>query len=115
VDISLADFEGGVRNLVNDTEQAYWELSFAWRNLETANTALNSARQTWQKIHVLFEVGTKGGEAKEEAQGTAEARSAAKKGLPPLETRGGSGEVTSCVGLFTSLQLYQIVLFFFFT
>jgi outer membrane protein TolC len=68
VDISLADFEGGVRNLVNDTEQAYWELSFAWRNLETANTALNSARQTWQKIHVLFEVGTRGGEAKEEAQ-----------------------------------------------
>ncbi|MEX0978607.1 MAG: TolC family protein, partial [Pirellulales bacterium] len=68
VDISLADFEGGVRNLVNDTEQAYWEVSFAWRNLETANTALNSARQTWQKIHVLFEVGTRGGEAKEEAQ-----------------------------------------------
>ena len=54
-------------------------------------------------------------QAKEEAQGTAEARSAAKKGLPPLETRGGSGEVTSCVGLFTRLQLYQIVLFFFIT
>jgi outer membrane protein TolC len=68
VDISLADFEGGVRDLVNDTEQAYWELSFAWRNLETANTALNSARQTWQKIHVLFTVGGRGGEAKEEAQ-----------------------------------------------
>src|SRR5262249_790488 len=45
VDISLADFEAGVRDLVNETEQAYWELSFAWRNLETANTALNSARQ----------------------------------------------------------------------
>lgn len=68
VDISLAEFEGGVRNLVNDTEQAYWELAFAWRNLETANTALNSARQTWQKIKVLYDIGTKGGEAKEEAQ-----------------------------------------------
>jgi outer membrane protein TolC len=68
VDISLADFEGGVRDLVNDTEQAYWELSFAWRNLETANTALNSARQTWQKIHVLYRIGSRGGEAKEEAQ-----------------------------------------------
>ncbi len=68
VDISLADFEAGVRNLVSDTEQAYWELSFAWRNLETSNTALASARQTWKKIYLLYTVGTKGGEAKEEAQ-----------------------------------------------
>ena len=68
VDISLADFEAGVRNLVSDTEQAYWELAFAWRNLETSNTALNSARQTWKKIHLLYIVGTRGGEAKEEAQ-----------------------------------------------
>lgn len=68
VDISLADFEGGVRNLVSDTENAYWELAFAWRNLETSNTALNSARQTWQKIHTLYVAGTKGGEANQEAQ-----------------------------------------------
>jgi outer membrane protein TolC len=68
VDISLADFEAGVRNLVNETEQAYWELAFAWRNLETSSTALNSAQQTWKKINLLYTVGTKGGEAKEEAQ-----------------------------------------------
>ncbi|HEY2893164.1 MAG TPA: TolC family protein [Pirellulales bacterium] len=68
VDISLADFEAGVRNLVNDTEQSYWELAFAWRNLETSQTALESARQTWKKIHLLYIVGTRGGEAKEEAQ-----------------------------------------------
>ncbi len=68
VDIALADFEGGVRDLVNDTEQAYWELSFAWRNLETANTALNSARQTWQKIYALYRTGSRGGEANQEAQ-----------------------------------------------
>ena len=68
VDISLADFEAGIRNLVSDTENAYWELAFAWRNLETSKTALSSARQTWKKIHLLYIVGTKGGEAKEEAQ-----------------------------------------------
>ncbi|MBI3837100.1 MAG: TolC family protein [Planctomycetia bacterium] len=68
VDVSLAEFEIGVRNLVNDTESAYWELAFAWRNLETSNTALNSAKQTWKKIHLLYVVGSKGGEAKEEAQ-----------------------------------------------
>ncbi len=68
VDISLADFEGAVRDLVNETEQAYWELSFAWRNLETANTALNSARQTWEKVYALFRSGSRGGEANAEAQ-----------------------------------------------
>ncbi len=67
VDIALADFEGGVRNIINDTEQAYWELSFAYRNLETANTALNSARQTWQKIYALYRTGSRGGEANAEA------------------------------------------------
>ncbi len=68
VDIALADFEGGVRNLVNDTEQAYWELSFALRNLETSNTALHSARQTWEKIYALYRTGSRGGEANTEAQ-----------------------------------------------
>ncbi len=68
VDISLADFEAGVRNLISDVEQAYWELSFAWRNLETSNTALSSARETWKKTYLLYQVGTKGGEAAQEAQ-----------------------------------------------
>ncbi len=68
VDISLADFEDGVRRLVSDVENAYWELSFAWRNLETSNTALASARQTWKKTYLLYQVGTKGGEAAQEAQ-----------------------------------------------
>jgi outer membrane protein TolC len=68
VDIGMADFEAGIRNLVSDTENAYWELAFAWRNLETSNTALNSARQTWKRIHELYVVGTKGGEASQEAQ-----------------------------------------------
>ncbi|MGD9722135.1 MAG: TolC family protein [Pirellulales bacterium] len=68
VDVSLADFEGGVRNLVSDVENAYWELSFAWRNLETSNTALASAKQTWKKTFLLYQVGTQGGEAAQEAQ-----------------------------------------------
>ena len=72
VDISLADFEGGVRGLVSDTENAYWELCFAYRNLETSNTALDSARQTWRKIHALWREGSKGGSAAELAQSQAQ-------------------------------------------
>jgi len=67
-DISLADFEAGVRNLVNDVEDAYWELYFAYRNLEASKSGRASALQTWKKIHALFEVGGKGGEAEKEAQ-----------------------------------------------
>ena len=35
-DIALADFEASVRNLVSDVEVAYWELYFAYRNLDAA-------------------------------------------------------------------------------
>ena len=35
-DIALATFEASVRNLVSDVETAYWELYFAYRNLDSA-------------------------------------------------------------------------------
>ena len=72
VDLSLAEFEVSVRNLVYETENAYWELAFAWRNLETSNTALKGARQIWKKIHQLYIAGTKDGEANQEAQARAQ-------------------------------------------
>ena len=34
IDIALVDFEIGVRNLVSDVENAYWELYFAYRDLD---------------------------------------------------------------------------------
>ncbi|HEX4143926.1 MAG TPA: TolC family protein [Pirellulales bacterium] len=72
VDISLADFEGGVRNLVYDVENSYWELYFAYRALEATKTGRDSALQTWEKIHALFTVGARGGEAEKEAQAKAQ-------------------------------------------
>lgn len=67
-DISLAEFEAGVRDLVSDVESAYWELYFAYRNLEAAKAGRASALQTWQKIHALFLEGGRGGELDKEAQ-----------------------------------------------
>jgi outer membrane protein TolC len=72
VDISLADFEGGVRNLLFDVENAYWELYFAYRAVEASKAGRTSALQTWQKIHALYVVGAKGGEAEKEAQSRAQ-------------------------------------------
>jgi outer membrane protein TolC len=48
-DITLADFEISVRNLVRDVERSYWELYYAYRNLDNLIDARDSARDTWQK------------------------------------------------------------------
>ena len=67
-DISLADFEASVRNLVDDTENCYWEVYFAYRALAAAEVGRDSALVTWQRIKALSDVNAKGGEADKEAQ-----------------------------------------------
>jgi outer membrane protein TolC len=67
-DVALADFELGVRNYVSDIENCYWDLYFAYRDLEAKVAARNAALETWQRIHALYEQGRRGGEAEKEAQ-----------------------------------------------
>jgi len=67
-DISLADFEAGVRNLISDTEQSYWELYFAYRNLEARKAGRDSSLEAWRKVHALYVEQSRGGEADNEAQ-----------------------------------------------
>ncbi|QDU91159.1 Outer membrane efflux protein [Pirellulimonas nuda] len=67
-DQSLADFEGGVRNLMRDVEAAYWELYFTYRDLESRKTGRDSGLETWKKVKALFDEGAKGGSADREAQ-----------------------------------------------
>jgi outer membrane protein TolC len=68
VDIALADFEAGLRNTVSDVERAYWDLYYNYRNLNAVQAGRDSALQTWRKVHALYIVGAKGGEAEAEAQ-----------------------------------------------
>jgi outer membrane protein TolC len=68
VDIALADFEAGVRNMVSDVERAYWDLYYNYRNLNAVQAGRDSALQTWRKVHALYVAGSKGGEAEKEAQ-----------------------------------------------
>ncbi len=67
-DVSLADFETNIRNLVSDVEEAYWQLYFAYHNLEAAKTGRDSALVTWRRVHALMVNGAEGGEAEKEAQ-----------------------------------------------
>jgi outer membrane protein TolC len=56
-DISLTDFEISVRDLVRDVERNYWELYFAYQNLETILTARDAARATWENRELRLKSG----------------------------------------------------------
>jgi len=68
VDITLADFEAGVRNMTGDLERAYWDLYYNYRNLAAVQAGRDSALQTWRKVYALYVNGSRGGEAEKEAQ-----------------------------------------------
>ncbi len=67
-DISLADFQMGVRDLLSNVENAYWDLYYAYRDLDTKVRARDTALETWRRIHALYRTGRRGGEAEKEAQ-----------------------------------------------
>jgi outer membrane protein TolC len=67
-DVELADFEIAVRDLVSNVENAYWDLYFAYRDLDAKIAARDSSLETWRRIHALFKAGRRGGEAEKEAQ-----------------------------------------------
>ena len=53
-DVSLASFESSVRNLIMDVENSYWDLHYAYRNLETTKIARDSAQVTWKIAYAKF-------------------------------------------------------------
>ncbi|GIW94676.1 MAG: transporter [Pirellulaceae bacterium] len=59
-DISLADFEAAVRNLLMDIENTYWDLYAAYRALETARIGRDSAQVVWRNTYAKLEAGTEG-------------------------------------------------------
>ncbi|MBL9090674.1 MAG: TolC family protein [Planctomycetaceae bacterium] len=67
-DISLAELETGVRGLLSETENAYWDLYYAYRDLDAKLVARNTALETWRKVRSLYDTGRRGGEAEKEAQ-----------------------------------------------
>ncbi len=50
VDVSLADFELGLRDLVNNVENSYWDLYYAYRDLEAKVEARDKAYAIWQRM-----------------------------------------------------------------
>ncbi len=67
-DVSLADFEMAVREFVSNVENAYWDLYFAYRDLDARLVARDQALVTWNRINALNQTKRLGGEAEKEAQ-----------------------------------------------
>ncbi len=67
-DISLADFESGVIQLISDVEDAYWDLYFGYRDLEAMIAGRDSALVTWRNIAERLRIGLRGGTPENEAQ-----------------------------------------------
>ncbi len=109
-DIALADFEVGVRNLVSDIENAYWDLYFAYRDLDAQVAGRDSALATWRRIKSFEEVGVPGGEADQEAQARSQyylfvglvedALSGRRVGSTTTGGRAGAGQFSGSGGLY---------------
>ncbi|MBX3444487.1 MAG: TolC family protein [Planctomyces sp.] len=60
-DITAVEFERGVRDYVSDVVNAYWDLYFAYRDLDAKRTALTRARETWQSYNAEQQQGRETG------------------------------------------------------
>ena len=67
-DVALTDFEMAVRDFVSNVENAYWDLYFAYRDLDAKIVARDTSLETWNRVRALYEAGRVGGEAEKEAQ-----------------------------------------------
>ena len=59
-DVSLAEFESGVTQLVSNVENAYWELYLAYRMLDAKIAARDQAYKTWHQVEILSKRGAGG-------------------------------------------------------
>ena len=67
-DISLADFEASVRNLVKDVEDLYWDLYLAYRRYNAAVVARDSAQRTWSIAKTKRDIGVRNFNPQDEPQ-----------------------------------------------
>ena len=99
-DISLADFEAGVRNFVSDVENAYWGLYYAYRDLRAKVNARDKALEVWRTVQAWQQTGRRGGEAENEAQARALYLELEQQVQDALAGKPRTGEQSSGIGPF---------------
>jgi hypothetical protein len=56
-DISLAQFEENVQDYISNVENLYWDLYFAYRNLDARVAARDASLKTWEQTKALLDGG----------------------------------------------------------
>jgi len=56
-DLTIADFEANVRNLVSDVENLYWQLHLAYRVYDSLVVARNSSLRSWREAKAILDAG----------------------------------------------------------
>ena len=67
-DVALVDFEMGVRNTLQDLEETYWNLYYAYRNLSASAAGYEAALQSWRTVNEQSKIGRPQGTAQNLAQ-----------------------------------------------
>ncbi len=67
-DISVADFELAVTQMVKDVEDCYWDLYLAYRNWDATVSNRKSVLRSWVEVKAKMDAGARGGSAADEAQ-----------------------------------------------
>ncbi len=66
-DLSLADFEAAVRDFLVEVETTYWQLYFAYRDLDAKIAARDAALETWRAVRDRLNAGLPGADGEREA------------------------------------------------
>lgn len=67
-DVGIADFRMAIRDVVSNVENAYWDLYFAYRDLDAKVEARNRSLEYWRAVRAMVEIKQEGGVAEREAQ-----------------------------------------------
>ena len=67
-DISIADFETNVRNLLKDAEDLYWDLVLAYLVFDAEVSSRNKTEEIWRNVEAKAKQGLPGGGATDETQ-----------------------------------------------
>jgi outer membrane protein TolC len=62
-DVSLADFERAMRDMVFDVETAYWDLYVAYRDFDSIRAGRDAALANWRRVKAFQQAKVIGGEA----------------------------------------------------
>ena len=109
-DISIAQLERGVREMVLEVINSYWQLSLAYKNLESIKKARDGALETWNIAKARFDNNLAGGEADREAQAREQYylfESQLQEALNGAQTNGSPGVLQAEANLRRLLNLPQ--------